>query len=186
MIVTIILAAGQSQRMGFPKLEIEYQSKSLLEIAVSKALQVSELCYLVLGANKQYLNLIDSNKLIILDNPDWQEGMASSLRLAIRSLDKRVEAVLVILPDQPLVEIEHLEKLIKVFNNSNKSLVYSRYQETLGVPAVIGRKLFAQVLKIRGNKGARVLATENDYEWLGLEHYLDIDTPEDLATLLDI
>lgn len=184
MIATIILAAGKSRRMGQPKLLIEYQGKSLLKIAVDKALQVSDISYLVVGANKQYLNLIKDTDVVVIDNPDWNEGLASSLRLGIAALDKNIEAVLIILPDQPLVEIKHLKKLIEIFNKSDKSLVYSKYQETLGVPAVIGRELFAQVLEIKGDKGARVLAVGNNYEWLGLEHYLDIDTPEDLSKLL--
>jgi len=180
---TIILAAGKSRRMGQAKLLIKYQGQSLLKIAIDKALRVSDISYLVVGANKQYLDEIKNTNVIALDNPDWNEGLASSLRLGIAALDKSVEAVLIILPDQPLVEVKHLKKLIAKFYESDKHLVYSKYQETLGVPAVIGRKLFAQVLKIKGDKGARVLAANNEYEWIRLEHYLDIDTPEDYSKL---
>jgi len=184
MIATIILAAGKSRRMGKAKLLIEYQGKSLLKIAIDKALRVSDISYLVVGAYKEYLNEAKSSNLIALNNPDWNEGLASSLRLGVASLDKNVRAALIILPDQALLEIEHLQKLIEVFNTTDKNLVYSKYQETLGVPAIIGRELFAQVLEITGDKGARVLAAKNEFEWVRLEHYLDIDTPEDLSNIL--
>ena len=184
MIATIILAAGQSRRMGRAKLLIKYRGKSLLKIAIDKALQVSGISYLVVGAKQEYLNEIKNSEVIALNNPNWNEGLASSLRLGVASLDKNVRAALIILPDQPLVEVKHLQKLIKLFDATNKNLVYSKYQETLGVPAIIGRDLFAQVSKITGDKGARVLAANNEFEWLLLEHYLDIDRPEDLSNIL--
>ena len=183
MIAAIILAAGQSQRMGFPKLELEYNNKSFLKIAIDKAVQVADISYLVVGANKQYLKEIKDSNVIAVNNPDWSKGLSSSLKAGILALDKEVRAAVIILPDQPLVELEHLQNLIEVFNNSDNNLVYSKYQDSLGVPAIIGRELFAQVLKIKGDKGARVLAANNNYDWIRLEHYLDIDSPEDISKL---
>ena len=183
MIAAIILAAGQSRRMGFPKLELEYNNKSFLKIAIDKAVQVADISYLVVGANKQYLKEIKDSNVIAVNNPDWSKGLSSSLKAGILALDKEVRAAIIILPDQPLVELEHLQNLIEVFNNSDKNLVYSKYQDSLGVPAIIGCELFAQVVKIKGDKGARVLAANNNYDWIRLEHYLDIDSPEDISKL---
>jgi len=172
--------------MGLAKLELKHNNRSFLQIAIDKALQVADICYLVVGANKQYLKQIKDTTVIAVDNPDWAEGLASSLRVGIAALGQDVKAALIILPDQPLVEIEHLQKLIELFKKSEKNLVYSKYQDALGVPAVIGRELFAQVLELKGDKGARVLAAGNDYDWLRLEHYLDVDTPKDYDKLKNL
>ena len=184
MLAAIILAAGESKRMGMAKLTLKYKAETLLDLAIKKAMNVAELSYCVIGARQEYLTIAQKYKLKIIQNPDWQEGIASSLRAAIRALPDSVDAILVILPDQPFVEVSHLKKLIEKYEKSDSLLVYSKYQGALGVPAIISRELFPNLLQLSGDKGARALTKQAiDYSFVELLRSCDIDTPDDLKLL---
>ena len=184
MLATIILAAGESKRMGMAKLMLKYKAETLLDLAIKKAISVSRLNYCVLGARQEYKKIVQKYEVKIVQNPDWQEGIASSLRVAVKALPETVDSVLIILPDQPFVEIAHLRRLISKYQNSKSLLIYSKYQNTLGVPAVISRELFPALLRLSGDKGARALTNQTlNYDYIELQRSCDIDSPKDLKLL---
>ena len=118
-------------------------------------------------------------------NPDWKEGMASSLRAGISSLPVEVEAALIVLPDQPFVDASHLAALVQAFRDQKHSLVLSRYCGILGAPAVVGRELFPQLLKLTGQSGAKaLLGIVSSVGEVALEKPFDVDTVEQAERLL--
>jgi molybdenum cofactor cytidylyltransferase len=185
VLVSLILAGGESKRMGLPKLTLSYQGKTLLSHAITKAKSVSDETLVVVGAYATYYQPeAEKAGSSVIINEAWAEGLASSLRVGIASFSKNVDAALVILPDQPFVPIEHLQTLVKTWQETNAQLVFSRYQGILGAPCIISRSLFADVQTLRGDKGARGLAHEGVIvAEVGLEHSQDIDTPEDAKKL---
>lgn len=185
MIVSLILAGGESKRMGLPKLLLSYQGKTLLAQAMGKAKAVSDETFVIVGAYKNLYGMeAEKAGSSVIFNKAWSEGLASSLRVGIQAVKPSVEAVLVILPDQPFVPVEHLQKLIKTWQDTKAQLVFSRYQSILGAPCIIARSLFAEVQTLRGDKGARALMREGvTVAEVGLEHSQDIDTPEDAKQL---
>jgi molybdenum cofactor cytidylyltransferase len=181
----LILAGGESKRMGFPKLLLEYQGQNLLAHAIRKARTVSERTLVVVGAYPDlYKPLAEQGGATVLENPNWSEGLASSLRLGVAALKDTAQAALVILPDQPFVAAEHLQKLLDTWQRTGAALVFSRYAGVVGAPCVIDKSCFARVATLKGDKGARALlntnATSAEVE---LTDFADVDTPEEARVL---
>jgi molybdenum cofactor cytidylyltransferase len=119
-------------------------------------------------------------------NPDWREGMASSIQRGISWVSGQAcEAVVLIVCDQPSLTKAHVDELIERWR-SGARIAASRYADTLGVPAVFSRELFASLLSLRGQSGAKgLIRAERDVaviDWP--EGAMDIDTPADAARLL--
>ena len=185
MIAALVLAGGESRRMGQPKLLLEHRGRTLLASAVARAGQVTDQVFAVVGAYADlYKPEAEWAGASVIDNPDWQEGLASSLRAGVTALAESVEAVVVILPDQPFVSADHLAALISTHRSSKAPLVFSRYASALGAPALIARPLFPAVQALRGDRGARALiAAAEMVAEVVLADGRDVDTPEDLSWL---
>ncbi len=186
MIAALIPAAGKSRRMGFAKLLLEVRGKSLLANAVEAAASNSELVLVVVGAYADvYAPVAEAAGAEVVLNPEWKEGMASSLRAGIVALPVEVEAVLIVLPDQPFVDAAHLATLVRVFREQERSLVLSRYFGILGAPAVVGRELFPELLNLTGESGAKaLLGRVLSVAEVTLEKPFDVDTVEQAQRLL--
>src|SRR4051812_25705524 len=107
MTTLIILAAGASSRLGFPKQTLLYKGKTLLEIAIEAGLKSKcDGVTVVLGANAEAIEPgIKSYGINIIHNPNWADGMASSIAVAINSLQPTtaVRSAIIMLCDQPFV-----------------------------------------------------------------------------------
>ncbi len=181
----IILAGGESKRMGFAKLMLEYQHTTLLTHCIQKAKQISPKVVVVVGKYAAlYQEEAEKSDMKVIENPAWSEGLASSLRLGIKSLDTATKLALILLPDQPFVPLAHLQALLEKQKDTQAQLVFSSYQGILGAPTVIHHTLFDQVQTLRGNVGARALMRDGvKVAEVVLEASVDIDTPEDAEKL---
>jgi molybdenum cofactor cytidylyltransferase len=186
VIVSLILAGGESKRMGFPKLTLEYQGQTLLGRAIDRAKAVTDQVFVIVGAYSDlYKPLAGQAGATVLENPDWPEGLASSLRIGAAALDDRVEAALVILPDQPFVSGRHLQALLTTWQSTKAALVFSRYQGILGAPCVIDKSCFPRISELTGDKGARALVNASTITAeVALTEFVDIDTPEEVRVFL--
>ena len=187
MITAVVLAGGKSRRMGQPKLLLEHRGKTLLANAIQRASCVTNQVLTVVGAyGDLYRREAEWAGAIVVENPNWAEGLSSSLRTAVRNLEPEVEAILVILPDQPFVPTSHLRSLLKTHNKNGAPLVLSCYQGVRGAPAVIARPYFSAVLELRGENGAKSLdSPEKPVTAVKLENGWDVDTTEDAKLLQD-
>lgn len=183
----MVLAAGESRRMGFAKLLLRHRGQSLLARAVATAAQACDAVWVVVGAYpRRYGNEAKAAGADVVLNPDWREGLASSLRRGVEALPPEFSAALILLADQPFVERDHLEALLERHRTDGCDLVLSRYQGVLGAPAVVARSLFPQIMTLRGERGARALtrvASSVGEAPLGATR--DVDTPEDAAVWLE-
>jgi molybdenum cofactor cytidylyltransferase len=184
VIASIILAGGESKRMGLPKLTLLHQGETLLTHAINKAQAISSETFVVVGAYaKDYTLEAEKAGASVIVNLQWSEGLASSLRVGVAALHD-VDAVLIILPDQPFVPVAHLQTLIATWHETGATLVFSRYQGILGAPCLIDKTLFERSQTLRGDKGARALIDEaTTTAEVELTHFQDIDTPEDARQL---
>lgn len=190
--------------MGQPKQLLVWQGESLVHRAVKTALTIDcQLVILVLGAHvKEIRSKIETwqnpepARLIIVENPDWQEGMSTSVKTGLQTLLKikpNIDAALVMLTDQPLLTSEHLLKLIKQMTDvrcqvPEKNIVASLYNNRPGVPALFDKKWFGELLQLSGDQGARALFQKHADEVLAIpfpEGAFDLDTPEDYKKLID-
>jgi molybdenum cofactor cytidylyltransferase len=186
----IILAAGNSARMGQAKQQLAYQGKTLLQHAVHTALaSVCKPVVVVLGASADdIINDIKDEPVTIIQNPQWQEGMASSIRAGVAALEKNTEitAAIIMLCDQPFVDADLINSIVDLHASSRKGMVACAYNNTLGVPALFSRDYFAQLLNLQGHDGAKKILTSQKHNTAVIPFALgeiDIDTPTDYDKL---
>ena len=183
----VVLAGGVSRRMGFAKLLLRHRGQSLLAGAVAAAARVCDGVWVVVGAYpRRYGNEARAAGAKVVMNPDWEEGLASSLRQGIEALPAGFGAALILLADQPFVEKEHLEALLERHRTDGCDLVLSRYEGVLGAPALVDRSLFPQIATLRGDRGARALThVASTVGEVSLRAAHDVDTPEDATLWLE-
>jgi xanthine dehydrogenase accessory factor len=184
VIAAAILAAGGSRRLGRPKQLLPVQGTTLVELIAARVCATScDRIALVVGAHAaEVAARVERYGIEILDNPDWQEGISSSVRAAARWA-RRIEAqgLLLCVVDQPKLSTGHLDELVDTFRQSG-DVVASRYANTLGVPAVFDAGSFDELEALAGDRGARSLlgrAGTRVVDWP--EGAIDIDVPADLA-----
>jgi molybdenum cofactor cytidylyltransferase len=183
----LILAAGASRRLGRPKQLLKLEGDTFLRRMARMAvlLDVGPAA-VVLGARAEAmrpeLNGLDVH---LVDNPDWAEGMSTSLRAGVRfleTLEPKVEAVLVLLVDQPRVDADLLQDIIHIYREQRPPLVASFYNDMPGVPALFDRSLFAELQSITGDRGARRVIRNYEEELISVPFpggALDVDTEKD-------
>ncbi len=185
-IYCIILAAGASSRLGSPKQLLAWQGIPLLEHAITNVRVVlDERVIVVLGANAELIqSLIPLNAVTTIINPNWQEGMAASIRTGIQTLPPTATAALIMLCDQPFITAAHLAKLVQTWQKEPDKIVACQYYQSIGVPAVFPSEFFRQLLTLKGDKGAKSILAQFESRVLKIampEAEIDIDKPEDIA-----
>lgn len=186
----IILAAGESRRLGRPKQNLIFHDKTLLQRAIDTGLHSKcQPIIVVLGANsEQILPTIRQEQVKIIHNPNWEEGMASSIRMAINEFEKNdlVSRAVIMLCDQPFVTTELIGKLQQEQTATGKPIVVCRYQDAIGVPVLFDRSLFKDLLSLTGNEGAKKIIKDHQGNTASILFEMgrvDIDTQEDYQRL---
>ncbi len=190
----IILAAGASTRFGKPKQLLEFEERTLLERIAENALQTGLKSVVVLGADAEKIKKSIKNLSVeIVVNEDWQSGMSSSIVEGLRKIieiKNDLQAVIILLCDQPLVEKNTILKLIETQKSTNQMIVASRYAETIGVPALFMYDVFDELLNLNKEIGAKSIIekyAETDLATISVpEAEFDIDTEADFERLKNI
>lgn len=188
----LILAAGASTRMGQAKQLLRIAGESLIQRVVNTALATSfGPVVVVLGANREQIEPeLQGKEVGSVFNPEWPSGMGSSIATGLAYLLKQapsIQQVLILVGDQPLLQVDHLTALVELQGQTQVPLVVSRYTDALGVPALFTQALFAELAALRGAQGAKVLIQKYQAQAAILdfpEGALDLDTPEEWATFL--
>jgi molybdenum cofactor cytidylyltransferase len=190
MISLIILAAGESSRLGQPKQNLIFNGKTLLQHAI-EAGQGSKCknIIVVLGANSNQITPVPATTTLY--NNDWNEGMASSIRRALVEIinDLSVERVIIMLCDQPFVSATLLNTLINKQSETGKPIAACTYNHTTGVPALFDRELFAELLLLQGHEGAKKILKNHVDDIVAIpfeQGGIDIDTSNDYEQLLGL
>lgn len=186
----VILAAGNSSRLGRPKQLLPWHGKNLLQHAVETALEITTQPVVVTGAHAdQLVAAVDANQVQVVYNPEWQQGIASSIRCGLLALLNRTpapEQVIFMVCDQPFVTSELLLDLINEQQKSGKTIVASAYAGTLGIPALFEKTMFPQLLDLQGDHGAKKLMQQHPDQTAAVsfpQGNIDIDTVEEYEKL---
>lgn len=181
----VILAAGASRRLGQPKQLIELQGEPILHRMARIALLVCDPVLVVLGfeADRMKAALKDL-PVQCLRNLEWEEGMASSLRVAVSALPLEARAAVFLVCDQPALDRDLLERMLRLHGEHPGKRIASAYSGVRGIPALLPCKDFDALLQLRGDRGARGLLGSGEVlevSFPGGEQ--DLDRPEDLIHL---
>lgn len=189
----LILAAGESKRMGQPKQLLPYKDSTLLleKIKQFQNLEKTQV-FVVLGAFfKDIFPSLRELPVKVVLNSNWAEGMGSSLSKGIELIQKKemFDRVLITLADLPLMESSHYEELIEMSKTQGKRIVQTEYDETSGVPVVFDKSLFNSLRRLKNEEGAKPLIDKYKKEVIKLRSttpYFDVDTSDAYQKLLDL
>jgi molybdenum cofactor cytidylyltransferase len=189
----ILLAAGESRRMGRPKLVLPWGDSTVLGRAVTAfaAAGIPEVLVVIGGARAEVEVLVA--KLAVqapvraVFNPDHASGgMLSSIQCGIRALGSRPRAVLIGLGDQPQVRDETVQRICAAFRKSEKPLVIPSCAGRRGHPWLAARPLWDELLALPAEATARqfIAAHAGEVEYVPADESVlqDVDTPEDYRT----
>jgi molybdenum cofactor cytidylyltransferase len=186
----LLLAAGGSRRLGTAKQLLLVEGEPLVRRAARALLATRPAAlFVVVGAHADdvYAVVADLGASVHrVDCVDWQQGLSSSLRAGIAAMPDRVDSALVALCDQPAMDVTHLETLVQQSVQQPGRAIASGYADVVGVPAVLPREWFPELLGLSGDVGARELLRRHADRVEVIEApalAFDVDEPEDRATL---
>ena len=189
----LILAAGASRRLGQPKQLLLHLGKPLVVHAAEQALLVGCARVVVLtgSSGSQVAEAIAHASLRhvqTLHNEVWDEGQGTSLAAGAAALlnDPAMTETLVMLCDQPLMDLDQLRQLIQTVRSAEASIAAARYREGGGVPACFSRRCMKSLRRLQGGQGAKQLIRGGSFatRLIPIQGvHTDIDTPADLNCL---
>jgi molybdenum cofactor cytidylyltransferase len=187
----ILLAAGASSRLGYPKQLVECRGESLLHRSARLAGEVGcrpVIC--VLGFEPARMRAeLEGTTAVATENPLWATGMASSLVCGVRAVMNRPDPpanVLVLVCDQVRLDADVLRRLLTAHAASTNPITAAEYSGRAGVPAVFSAEIFPELMALTGDRGARAviaarLERVTKVPWP--DGAIDLDSPEDAHLL---
>ncbi len=188
----VIIAAGESKRLGTPKQLLLVEEDTLLNRLIKTVQRaVNFPIYLVLGANAEKIQAqLPHIEINVVENKDWQEGMGSSIRLGVQAIlesAKKFDGVLILVCDQPYLTEAAIQDLVTLQAAKKTAITASFYANIAGTPALFHASIFPDLLALKGDQGAKKIIQERDQELAKLQFekgVLDIDTQDDYQQLL--
>lgn len=188
----IVLAAGNSSRLGEPKQLLPFQGKSLIRHIAEAALEtVGNHVVIVTGSNAPLIERELEGLLITpVFNSGWQEGMSASIKAGIHAMQlhfPEVKGAILAVSDQPFVSSKIFNALISLSEASGKGIVASRYSDALGTPALFAASYFPTLSQLSGAGGAKKLFkrfSDDVSAYPFAQGSIDIDTREDYKRLI--
>jgi molybdenum cofactor cytidylyltransferase len=190
----VILAAGMSKRFGRPKQLAKIGNKYLVEWVLDSALS-SRLTQVVLVLGHEHPKIIQAlgskinhPRLQVAINNHYQQGQSGSLRVGLSNIQKNFDSVMFMLGDQPKLRPGTIDFLLESFWKSEKSICVPVCSGIRGNPTIFSRAVYASLMAIEGDIGAReIIRTNQDHilyvELDDAQSFIDVDSPQDLENL---
>ncbi len=185
-VTALILGAGESSRMGKPKLLLPFGENTMIGTVISNVLASSvETAIVVLGANHEiHEKAIGDYPVKVVINERFHDGMLSSVQSGLKAVHDTTDAVMVLLGDQPMIEAGEMDRLIESYRDSEKGIAVATHGKKRGHPILFGRKFIGEILEYPREASLRDLLLDHPSEVLemktGNEGILrDIDTQND-------
>ena len=186
----ILLAAGESRRMGYPKPLLRIGDRTFLEETTASMLEGVPRLIIVVGAWAERVRpkIPSDPRIAIVENRDWSRGQLSSLKLGVRAVSGTAEAALVHLADHPLVRPATFREMVRYYGSQfpRPSILIARSGGRRGHPVIFAKPVFDELLMASDSVGAKQVVNRDparvaylDIDDPGIA--LDLDTPEDLA-----
>ena len=184
----VVLAAGGSRRLGRTKQLEPWGDSNLLGHVVARTHEfpVDEV-WVVLGHDsEQILEGTDLGDAYVVENLEWEEGIASSLRVGLDALTRlsRCDRALIVIGDQPEVPASTVAELLESHERAGKPVTVPKYRYSWGNPVLVDRSLWARLMSLEGDEGARRLWQAHP-EWVN-EVWFSESAPRDVDTEADV
>lgn len=191
MISCIVMASGFAKRMGKDKLFLEYKNKTLAEHIIEKVSACDFCSRVIVARDERILRLARENGLKAVKNDNADIGQSQAIKLGIIN-SPRTEGYMFFTADQPLLNVETIELLIKAFEkNNNRNIIVPRVNGRRGSPVIFPLKYVDELLKLEGDTCGRLVINRHiedvRFAEVGHEYFLmDIDTWEDYQKIINI
>ncbi len=191
-IAALILAAGQSRRMGVTnKLLAEIDGKAMLArvVEVAQASQVEHIVAVTGHEADIVAAALAHYDVPVVHNPDFADGLSTSLQRGVGELADDIDGVIVLLGDMPRIAPLHIDRLIAAFNPlEGRAICVPTYQGKRGNPVLFGSQFFAEMADVGGDSGAKHLIGEHEDDLVEVPMeddgiFLDVDTPDALTAI---
>jgi molybdenum cofactor cytidylyltransferase len=191
VIAALLLAAGASRRFGggLQKLVQELNGRPVVRWSVESLIgaPVDEVI-VVVGANDAPVReALSGLPVRFIRNAAADAGMASSVAFGVSALTPETQATLIVLGDEPLAGRDPLERVVRRYKEGGAAIVAPTFRGVRGHPVLFDRSVFAELLALSGDHGARAVADRDPGRLaiveLDLPKPIDVDTPADLARL---
>lgn len=191
-IAALVLAAGRSSRMGANKLlaEVDGIPMVLRAVNAARAARVSEVVVVTGHEAERIEALLAGRGARVVRNPDYENGMSTSLRRGLDALPAECEGVIVLLADMPRVSADHLDRLIDAFDDKAARIVVPQKDGRRGNPVLWPRAYFGEMREVQGDQGAREVLARHANDIVAVDMpdeaiFADVDTPEALARVTE-
>ena len=165
MISAILLAAGQSQRMGGDNKLIKKYNKKYLINHILDALIKSKVkkIIVVLGfqTSKVKKIIVEDKKISFVYNKNYKSGMASSIKTGLKRISKKNIGFLIIHADMPQISRKIINKLYEAIKSKDKEIFVPTYKRKLGNPVGFKYSMLESLKKITGDRGAKKIIKRN-------------------------
>jgi molybdenum cofactor cytidylyltransferase len=184
----LVLAAGGSTRLGRPKQLLPYRGRTLLDatLDVARACGFDQLMVTLGGSARAVRDCVDLSGTTIVENPDFEAGCGSSVSSAARATDVRVDALVLLLGDQPGVRPDDVRRLVR--DASATPIGVCRYDDGPGHPFWFRREVFGELANLHGDKAVWKLLHSGAYPVTEVAVDgpvpIDVDTRADYERLL--
>jgi molybdenum cofactor cytidylyltransferase len=189
-VAAVVLAAGRSTRMGGPnKLLAEIARRPLVRIAAEAAVASRADPVIVVAGHQrdEIAKAVGDLPVRVVDNPDFAQGLGTSLKAGIAAVPEQSDAAIVCLGDMPRVDAALMNRLIEAFDPERGALIaVPTFEGKRGNPVLWSRRFFPDLMAIEGDVGARHIigrygegVVEVPVE--GEAAFADVDTPEALS-----
>lgn len=183
----VILSGGKSSRLGQPKQLLQIKGIPLIQHIVQTA-KNADLgpIVVVTGAHGHMIKPLLGD-VCITENPDWEEGMAASIRAGIQYIQHNfpeIDGLFLLVSDQPYLSVPVLRALYQLQQKENYIAVASRYNNQYGTPVLVHKDLWSDLLALKGDVGARKMLTTIEDQIGSIpfeEGKFDLDTMDDYA-----
>lgn len=182
MISALILAAGQSKRMGQPKMLLPWGKLTVLEQVVTTFLAagIEDLVVVTGGSPEPVEKVLERYPVRKIHNPEYATGeMLSSLQCGLRSMPDQIEAALIGLGDQPQVQERSVRLICETYRKDKSSLLVPSFRMKRGHPWLVARSLWNELLEMGSSESPRDFLNRH----ADAIRYLIVDTPTILADL---